>query len=359
MRDFRYCAALRTSTILAAATFIFAPATPAFAQVAQAAPPTVHVIATGGTISNTGGQRRTGDELVSAIPGIERYATVTVEQFSNVASGSITLEHMRLIANRINEVYRTRPEVKGIVITHGTDTMEETAFFLDLTTASCQPVVVTGSMRQATALGADGPANLFNAIRVAASADAASRGTMVLLNDEVFTARSVVKGNTVRTNAFEAPVAGVAGVVDPDGITFYHKPERTDCDKPYFDVASVTTFPRVDIIYVHAGADSVPIQAAVAAGAKGLVIAAAGAGATTPGQSGALGRARDAGVFIVTSSRTGSGRIGTGRGTAAATTRGPQLGAGSLNPQKARILLILGLATGADVARIQELLRIP
>jgi L-asparaginase type II len=325
--------------------------------------PTVHVIATGGTISNTGAARRTGDELVSAIPGIERYATVTVEQFSNVASGSITPQHMKQIADRVNEVYRTRPEVKGVVVTHGTDTLEETAFFLDLASATCNPVVVTGAMRQATAVGADGPANLFNAIRVAATSDAAARGTLVLLNDEIFTARSVSKVNTVRTNAFEAPVAGVAGVVDPEGVVFYHKPERDSCDKPIFDIAPISSFPRVDVIYVHSGADSVVIDAVVAAGAKGLIIAAAGAGATTPGQGSALARARDKGGFIVTSSRKGSGRVTVGRGAAgggaAASTRGPQIGAGTLNPQKARILLMMALATGASTEKIVELFRLP
>ena len=325
---------------------------------AQTAVPTVHVIATGGTISNTGGAaaRRTGEELIAALPGIDRYATVTVEQFSNVASGSITPMHMKRIADRVNEVYRTRPEVKGVVVTHGTDTLEETAFFLDLATGTCNPVVVTGAMRQATAVGADGPANLFNAIRVAASATSASRGTMVLLNDEIFEARYVAKANTVRTNAFNASVEGLAGVVDPDGVVFFHKAERDDCARPAFDVAAVTDFPRVDIVYVYAGADSVVIDAIVAAGAKGLVVASAGAGATTPQQSGALGRARDKGVFILTSSRTGSGRVTVGRATAAG-TRGPQLGAGGLNPQKARVLLMLGLATGASVEKIAELIR--
>ena len=329
---------------------------------AQDSLPTVHVIATGGTISNTGtgGTRRTGEELIAAIPGIDRYARLTVEQFSNVPSGSITPTHMKQIADRVNEVFRTRAEVKGVVVTHGTDTLEETAFFLDLTVGSCAPVIVTGAMRQATAIGADGPANLFNAIRAAASAGAASRGTLVLLNDEIFTARSVAKLNTVRTDAFEAPVSGVEGVVDPDGIVFFHKPERTDCTKPIFDVATVSAFPRVDIVYVYAGADSVMIQAAVDAGAKGLIVAGAGAGASTPGQSAALARARDKGVFILTSSRTGSGRVAPGRvGGAAgtATQRAPQSGAGTLNPQKARVLLMLGLAVGADAAHILELVR--
>jgi L-asparaginase type II len=358
MRDQRFCPAAAHLALIATIHMISPAAT-----AAQTALPTVHVIATGGTISNTGAARRTGEQLISGIPGLDRYAIVTVEQFSNVASGSITPAHMKAISNRVNEVFRTRPDVKGIVVTHGTDTLEETAYFLDLTTGSCNPVVVTGAMRQATAVGADGPANLLNSVRVAASAAAASRGTLVLLNDEVFTARTVSKVNTVRTNAFEAAVEGVAGVVDPDGIVFYHKAERSECTRPLFDVATVTNFPRVDIAYVYAGADSVMIDAAVAAGARGLVIAGAGAGATTPGQSGAINRARDKGVFVLTSSRTGSGRVSVGRGGAGrggagtAVDRGPAYGAGPLNPQKARILLMLGLATGASAESIVAQLR--
>ena len=318
---------------------------------AQDSLPTVHVIATGGTISNTGGDRLTGEELVKSLPGIERIARVTVEQFTNVASGSITLANWRDLALRINELYRTRPELRGIVVTHGTDTMEETAYFLDLTVGSCRPVIVTGAMRQATAIGADGPANLFDAISTAASPSAAGRGAMVLLNDEIFAARDVTKIHTTRPDAFDAPTRGPLGDVTRR-VEFYHPAPRTACAEPEFTVTAATVFPRVDIVYTYLGADSVIVQALVDAGAKGIVVAGAGAGATTPAQGAALRRAREKGISIVTASRTGSGTVGGGGGRGGQPGQGAQLGSGDLTPQKARIRLMLALAGTTDPAEV-------
>src|SRR5688572_10128758 len=205
--------------------------------IAQDSLPDVHVIATGGTISNTGGDRLTGDQLVKSLPGIERVARVTVEQFANVASGSITQTNWRDLALRINELYRTRPELRGIVVTHGTDTMEETAYFLDLTVASCRPVIVTGAMRQATAIGADGPANLFDAISTAASPAAERRGTMVLLNDEIFAARDVTKIHTTRPDAFDSPTRGPLGDATR-GVEFFHPAARSACGTAEFTASA-------------------------------------------------------------------------------------------------------------------------
>src|SRR5688572_20372014 len=221
--------------------------------IAQDSLPDVHVIATGGTISNTGGDRLTGEQLVKSLPGIERIARVTVEQFTNVASGSITHDNWRDLALRINELYRTRPDVRGIVVTHGTDTMEETAYFLDLTVASCRPVIVTGAMRQATAIGADGPANLFDAIQTAASPDAERRGTMVLLNDEIYAARDVTKLHTTSPDAFGAPTRGPLGAA-ARGVDFFQPPTRSECDRAPFEVTASTVFPRVDVVYTYIGA---------------------------------------------------------------------------------------------------------
>ena len=338
-----------------------APSIIAFAALLAAAPvlraqdslPAVHVIATGGTISNTGGDRLTGEELIKSLPGIERVAKVTVEQFTNVASGSITQTNWRDLALRINELYRTRPELRGIVVTHGTDTMEETAYFLDLTVASCKPVIVTGAMRQATAIGADGPANLFDAISTAAAPTAAGRGTMVLLNDEIFAARDVTKIHTTRPDAFDAPTRGPLGDVTRR-VEFYHPAPRTNCNQAQFALTPTTTFPRVDIVYAYLGADSVGVQALVNAGARGIVVAGAGAGATTPAQGAALRRAREKGVAIVTASRTGSGSVGMGGGRGAA-RQAPQLAAGDLTAQKARIRLMLALTQTSDPAKIIEL----
>ena len=338
------------SCSLAVLAIVAAAASPLGAQDSL---PAVHVIATGGTISNTGGDRLTGEQLVKSLPGIERIARVTVEQFTNVASGSITHDNWRDLALRINELYRTRPELRGIVVTHGTDTMEETAYFLDLTVASCNPVIVTGAMRQATAIGADGPANLFDAISTATAPAAAGRGTMVLLNDEIFAARDVTKIHTTRPDAFDSPTRGPLGDVTRR-VEFYHPAPRTSCAQPEFAVSPTTVFPRVDIVYAYLGADSVIVQALVDAGAKGIVVAGAGAGATTPAQGAALRRARERGVAIVTASRTGSGSVGGGGGggRGGQPGQGAQLAAGDLTPQKARIRLMLALMQSVDPAEV-------
>lgn len=321
--------------------------------------PRVHVIATGGTISNMGADpRRTGEELVAGVDQIARLATVTTEQFANVASGSVTQEMLRDLARRVRAVYREAIPPVGVIVTHGTDTMEETAFFLDLTLGSCEPVIITGAMRQANAVGADGPANLLNSIRLAVSPEAKGRGTMLLMNDEIFLARDVTKSNTTRLNAFTAPVAGPAGVTDPDGI-YFNAPAGA-CTPPRVDVEKITAFPRVDIVYSYIGADSATVDALVDAGAKGLVVAGVGRGGTTPSQGRALRRAVERGVLVVTSNRTGAGRVG--RGTNPEALRalqagaGGNLGAGDLNPQKARILLALGLASGMTPAEIATLM---
>ena len=330
------------------------------ASFAQQAKPRVHVIATGGTISNMGNDpRRTGAELVAGIQGIADVAEVSTEQFSNVASGAVTQEMLRDLARRIRTLLRESNPPAGVIVTHGTDTMEETAFFLDLTVGGCAPVILTGAMRQANWVGADGPANLLNSVKLAASPDARGRGALLLMNDEIFLAREVTKSNTTRLNAFSAPEAGPAGVTDPDGV-FFRSPTPANCPTPLIDVDQVNEFPRVDIVYSHIGADSALVDALVAAGARGLVVAGVGRGGTTPSQSRALQRAAEKGVTIITSNRTGAGRAG--RPTTPESLRnlpegrGARLSAGDLNPQKARMLLSLALATGLKPAAIATLI---
>jgi len=327
---------------------------------AQQVKPRVHVIATGGTISNMGNDpRRTGAELVAGIQGLADVAEVSTEQFSNVASGAVTQEMLRDLARRIRTVLREANPPAGIIVTHGTDTMEETALFLDLTVGGCAPVILTGAMRQANWAGADGPANLLNSVKLAASSEARGRGALLLMNDEVFLAREVTKSNTTRLNAFSAPEAGPTGVTDPDGI-FFRAPPPANCPAPLIDVDRVDAFPRVDIVYSYIGADSAVVDALVAAGAKGLVVAGVGRGGTTPSQSSALRRAVEKGVIVLTSNRTGAGR--SGRPTPPEglrdlpAGRGARLSAGDLNPQKARMLLALALAAGLTPADIATLI---
>lgn len=332
------------------------------AQPAPASPPRVHVLATGGTISNLGNdRRRTGTELVGGIAGLDSMARVTVEQFSNVASGSVTHDMWRRLAARIRELQSGPDAPVGYVITHGTDTMEETAFFLSLTVGGCEPIVVTGAMRQANAVGADGPANLRNSIRTVVAPAARGRGAMVLMNDEIFAAREVTKSNTTRLNAFTAPDGGVLGLADPDTVVF-HRPSPVAaggiCGGPSFDLSRIGDFPRVDVVYAHIGADSIPVDAAVSAGARGLVLAGVGRGGATPPMSRALRRATERGVTVAISNRTGSGRVGADNDPSSLAKlppgRGAMLGATDLNPQKARLLLMLALAAGLEPRAIAE-----
>jgi L-asparaginase len=350
----------RASVVIACIAVAAGGAAPASS--AQTARPVVHVIATGGTISNTGGNgqsRLTGEELVSSIPKLKDVATVTAEQFTNVSSGAITVDNWRALAKRIRTLEAAPNAPAGFVVTHGTDTMEETAYFLDLTVGGCTPVVVTGAMRRPVDVGPDGPANLYNAVRVAAARDARGRGAMVLMNDVIFAARDVTKSNTTRTNAFSGPDGGTLGVADPDSVVF-QRPPPAICRHAPFDVDSLGNIPRVDVVPSYVGADSIVIDALVNAGAKGLVIAGVGRGGNTPAQGRAMQRAVDRGVIIVISNRTGSGRVGSTIPDSVPNTpgRGARIAGGDLNPQKARILLMLALARSKDPRAVAEIFRV-
>jgi L-asparaginase len=224
---------------------------------AQARPlPRVHLVATGGTIASTnyyGGEsgKIAVEQLVRSVPALDTVAAVSAQQFANVASSAITPAMWLALARGIADTLRARPDLAGVVVTHGTDTMEETAYFLDLVIADPRPVVVTGAMRPADGVGIDGPANLLNAVRVAASPAARGRGAMILMNDAILAARDATKANTVRPDAFVAPDRGALGVADPEGVVFHRPPSR----RPPFDLAALRELPRVDVVYSYAGAD--------------------------------------------------------------------------------------------------------
>jgi len=336
--------------LLALPLSLFLSGTAASAQ----SKPQVHVIGTGGTIGSGGdywhgNSTRIPIEQLVQIPGMEQVATVTTEQLWNVGSSSIGPTRWLELVRRVTRIFHDEKDLAGIVITHGTDTMEETAYFLDLTVPDQRPVVVTGSMRPSNMPGTDAPANLLNAVRVAADPNARNRGTMVLMDDRLFAAREVTKTNTTRLETFQAPERGTVAIVDPTGI-FYHRPAERG-GKPQFEVSKLDSLPRVDIVYVYPGADSVAVDAFVAAGAKGLVIAGAGRGATTPGERGALERAREHGVVVVISSRTGSGPVPVGDGN----DDRREIGSGDLNPQKARVLLMLALTRTSDPKEVAKI----
>jgi L-asparaginase len=320
----------------------------------------VRLVATGGTISNRTGERLTAEELVKAMPGVERYAMPEFEQFSNVASGELTLDQWLGLAKRINELFSADRGLAGIVVTSGTDTLEETAYFLNLTVRSDKPVVVVGSMRNPSTLGYEGAANLLEGFRVAASPEARGKGVLVVLNDEINAAREVTKTDALRLNTFQSRGYGVLGVVDADRVVFYRNPVKRHTSRSEFDVSSIAALPRVDVLLVYQGADGDLIKAAADAGAKGIVIAGAGAGATSGTQQAGIEYALKKGVFVVTTTRTGSGRIagrgGRGRGGAPPTVEQRHRIAGEdLLPVKARILLMLALTRTTDPAEIQRI----
>jgi L-asparaginase type II len=341
---------------LSALFTIVAPALQGQGAAAPAAKPLVHIVATGGTIASTNyysnNVGKIGvDALIKAVPALDSIARLSAEQFSNIPSGSMTPELWLRLSRGIDDTLRAHPDLAGVVVTHGTDTMEETAYFLDLTVQDPRPVIVTGAMRPADGIGIDGPANLYNAVRVAGAASARSRGAMVLLNDEIFAARDVTKTNAVRPNAFSAAYRGDLGIADPEQIVWHRPAGRA----PLFNVRDARDLPRVDIVYAYAGEDGTAIDAFVTAGAKGIVLAGVGRGGTTPGIGAALRRARERGVVVVIGSRTGSGSVPVGSGVNDGGELPASVGAGDLTVQKARVLLMLALTRTSDPREIARI----
>ena len=323
--------------------------------------PRVRLVATGGTISNKDGGRLTAEELVKLMPNVGRYTRPEYEQFSNLASSQLTLDQWVALAKRVNQIFKDDPDVAGIVVTSGTDTLEELAYFLDLTIRSAKPVVVVGSMRNPSTLGYEGAANLLEGFRVAADPAARGRGVMVVLNDEINAAREVTKTDALRLNTFQTRGYGVLGVVDSDRVVFYRRVEKKHTADSEFDIGAVTALPRVDVILTYQGATGDLIKAAVDQGAKGIILAGAGAGALSGTQNEGVVYALEKGVFVVTTTRAGSGRIaGRVRPANAAPAAGPNpreraIAGEDLAPVKARLLLMLALTktqSGADIQRM-------
>jgi L-asparaginase len=327
--------------------------------------PRVHLVATGGTISNRDGGRLTAEDLAKSMPGVERFARLTHEQFANVASTQLTIGQWIALSRRVNEIFASDKTLAGIVVTSGTDTLEETAFFLHLTARDPRPVVVVGSMRNPSTLGYEGAANLLEGIRVAADPAARDKGALVVLNDEINSARDVTKTDALRLQTFRSRDYGQLGVVDNDRVVFFRQPLQRHSAKSEFDISAVDTLPRVDVLLVYQDAPGDLIRAAVDAGAKGIVMATAGAGSLSGTQDEGLDYAARKGVFIVTSTRTGSGRIvpsrsGSGRpgakpNPARERRRQFTIAAEDHAPLKARVLLMLALATTSDRAEIQRM----
>jgi L-asparaginase len=339
------------------------------ASVAAQTAPHVHLVATGGTISNRDGGRLTAEDLAKSMPGLERYAHLTYEQFANVASSQLTLDQWIRLSRRVNELLAGDSALAGLVVTSGTDTMEETAFFLHLTVRDPRPVVVVGAMRTPSTLGYEGAANLLAGIRVAAEPASRNQGVLVVLNDEINSARDVAKTDALRLQTFQSRTHGLLGVVDRDRVVFFRQILQRHTAKSEFDVWTVKQLPRVDVVMVYQDAPADLIKAAVDAGAKGIVIAGAGAGGVSGTQSQGLDYAAEKGVFIVTGTRSGSGRIapqpprsatsvnGGGDSPASAQQRRRQytVAAEDHAPLKARVLLMLALTMTTDRAEIKRI----
>jgi L-asparaginase len=314
--------------------------------------PRVKFLATGGTIATRGGTRLTAEEVLQLVPGLQRYARPEPEQFANVASTALTLDQWVQLAKRVNQVFEEDPGLAGAVITSGTDSLEELAYFLHLTVKTAKPVVVVGAMRNVGAPGYEGPANLLDAFRVAASAESKGKGVLVVLNDEINSAREVTKTDALRLQTFQSRSYGILGVVDPDRVVYYREALKRHTSKAEFDVNTLTSLPRVDIMMFYQGASGDLLQAAVDAGAKGVVIAVAGADLTGGSLASGIAYAERQGVMVVAATRTGSGRIAA---LPSNRLREGMIGGEDLTPLKARILLMLALTRTHSPTDIQRM----
>lgn len=317
--------------------------------------PRVRLLATGGTISNHAAGRLTAEQLVTSVPGLERWARAEWEQFANVGSSSLTLRQWIDLSRRINTILSDDADLAGVVVTSGTDTLEEIAYFLNLTVKSDRPVVVVGSMRDPSTLGYEGAANLQQAFRVAADPAARGKGVLVVLNDEINAAREVTKADAQRLHTFQTRGYGLLGVVDSDRVVFYRAVLQRHTRAAEFDVSRVEELPRVDVVMVYQGASGDVIRALVDQGARGIVIASAGAGAVSGTQREGIEYAISKGVFVVTSTRAGGGRIAADRRPAPAPRALYRIAAEDLSPLKARVLLMLALTVTKDGEKIQRM----
>jgi L-asparaginase len=334
---------------------------PAGAAGAAPALPNVVVLATGGTIAGaaatdvqaayTSGQVGV-DQLLAAVPQAKKLANLRGEQISNIGSQDMNDEVWLKLARRVNELV-AMPDVDGIVITHGTDTIEETAYFLNLVVKSRKPVVLTAAMRPSTALSADGPLNFYNAVAVAANKEAAGRGVLVVVNDWIHGAASLTKTSTTAVQTFLSPLRGLVGTIAYGDAEFYRGAETRNTVDSEFSLEGVTALPRVDIVMAHENMDGALIDAAAAAGAKGIVVAGVGNGNMTKEALDALAAQAKKGIVCVRSSRVATGRVG--RNVEVDDDKLGLIASDDLNPQKARVLLRLVLLKPHSLIEVQRI----
>lgn len=322
--------------------------------------PRIIILATGGTIAGEGkSSDRAGytagkipvSDLIGSIPTVNSIATISGEQISSVGSQDMSIEIWKKLANRVNEIF-SKNEADGIVITHGTDTQEETAYFLDLVVPHNLPVVITGSMRPATAISADGPKNLYDAITVAANPKSKGRGVLVSFNESIFDSREVTKTSTTKVNAFRAPNSGPLGEVYDGHVEYYKSSVREAAQGGPFAVNNDTKLPTIEIVYMYADASPAYIDYLVQQKVDGIVIAGVGNGNFSKAFTEAIKRATKANIAVCRSSRCLEGRV-----VLDGETGDDELGtivSDDLNPQKARILLMLGLTKTKNKKELQD-----
>jgi L-asparaginase len=322
--------------------------------------PKVVVLATGGTIAGAAKSNVTAgyssgqvgvEELLNAVPEAKKLARLSGEQVSNIGSQDMNDQVWIKLADRVNAIL-AMPDVSGVVITHGTDTIEETAFFLNLVVHSRKPVVLTASMRPSTALSADGPLNFFNAVAVAADKESAGRGVLVVVNDWIHGASSLTKTSTTAVQTFLSPLSGLIGTVNYGVMEWYRGPIGKNTVTSEFSVDQNTTLPRVDIIMATENMDGALINAAAANGAKGIVIAGVGNGNMTKPALEALAAQARKGIVCVRSTRVTTGEVG--RNVEVKDDSLNFVASLGLNPQKARVLLRLALLKTSDPKTIQR-----
>ncbi len=323
--------------------------------------PSVMILATGGTIAGAqAGSSAYGykaasfdvNDLIMAVPKLDALAKLSGEQVANIGSQDMNDEVWLKLAKRANEVLRQR-DVDGIVITHGTDTMEETAYFLNLVVKSDKPVVLVGSMRPATAISADGPGNLYNAVSTAADPGARTRGVLVAINDEIHQARNVTKTDTTNVETFESPNRGPVGYVNSGTVRWLERMDKKHTAQTEFSVDQTKALPQVDIVYAYSNMNLEVINAVIASGAKGLVIAGVGDGNMTQQAIDLLGKKASEGIVVVRSTRLPKGLVL--RNNEVDDDKLGFVASGELNPAKSRVLLQLALTKTQDPKRVQTM----
>lgn len=330
-------------------------ATMAFAQ-----KPNIHILATGGTIAGTGSSATSSNytagqvaisTLLKAVPELNNIANITGEQVVRIGSQDMNDDVWLTLAKRINELLK-RPDIDGIVITHGTDTMEETAYFLNLTVKSDKPVVLVGAMRPSTALSADGPLNLYNAVVVAGAKESIGKGVLVAMNGLVLGAESVLKMNTIDVQTFQAPNAGALGYIFNGKVYYNMLPLKKHTTQSIFDVTRLTSLPKVGIVYSYSNIDPDMVSPLLDNGYRGIIHAGVGNGNIHKNIFPLLIDARRKGILVVRSSR-----VPTGPTTLDAEVNDAEyqfVASQELNPQKSRVLLMLALTVTNDWKQIQE-----